>query len=186
MLVNVLMLSLVSTERKDVKMELVSREELLRLLTALRQATMSDQEAYRAIQTFGEMNFQEARPEVEKFLKSEDAELRFVALKVLTSYWHLEEHWVTAWNVLEHDPDEDCRFRAAIALGALKRNTQDSSTLSVLARVVRNEHEKHVVREAAYAAMKEVLQYVPREQFNMATHGLDFEKDIDWDMVNKY
>lgn len=167
-------------------MELVSRKELLRLLTAIREATMSHREIYHAIQTFGEMNFQEARPEVEMFLKSEDAELRFVALKVLTSYWRLEEHWTTACDVLEHDPDEDCRFRAASALGALKRNTQDSSTLSVLAQVVRNKREKRVVREAAYAAMKEVLQFEPLEQFKMATHGLDLEKDVDWNMVNRY
>src|SRR5437660_10008176 len=93
-----------------------SREDLQGLLNALRRNALSQHESYRAIQTFGEMNFQEARPEVEEFLKSENPELRFGALKTLTRYWHLEKHWETARNFLEHDPDEDVRFRAANAL----------------------------------------------------------------------
>jgi HEAT repeat protein len=167
-------------------MEKKSPEELKNLLIALRRGALSPRETYRAIQAFGEMNFQEARPEVERFLGSEDPELRFVSLKVLTRYWHLEEHWETARKVLEHDPDEDCRFRAADALADLKQDTQDRQTLQVLARVVRNEQEKRVVRESAYAAMKAVLHFDPREQFHTATQGFDLDKEADWDMVDRY
>ena len=167
-------------------MEKKSREELASLLEALRHDKMSAREVYHAIQAFGELNFQEAQSEVERFLKSEDPELRFIALKVLTRYWHLEKHWKTAQDVLEHDPDEDCRFRAAHALAGLRRNTQDRSTLKVLARVVRNEQEKRVVREAAYAAMREIIHYNPREQLHIASRGFDLAKEIDWKMVDSY
>ena len=167
-------------------MERKSREELEGLLESLRRDALSPHEIYHAIQAFGEMNFQEARPEVERFLKSEDAELRFVALKVLTRYWHLAEHWQTARDVLEHDPDEECRFRAASALADLKRNTQDRFTLRVLAHVVRNEQENPIVREEAYAAMKAILDFDPREQFQIASRGLDWEKGVDWKMVDSY
>lgn len=167
-------------------MEKVSRVELLRRLEAIRRGTLPKREIYRTIQVFGEMDFQEARPEVERFLQSEEPELRFVALKVLTRYWRLPQHWQTARDVLEHDPDEECRFRAASDLGSLKMNTKDKETLSVLAQVVRNEREKPVVREAAYTAMKAILHYDPREQLHLAAHNLDLEKDVDWKLVDSY
>ncbi len=72
-----------------------SQEELEQLLDALRQGKLKGHEIYRAVQAFGENNFQVARPEVEALLQSDDFELRFVALKVLTGYWHLAEHWET-------------------------------------------------------------------------------------------
>ena len=167
-------------------MEELNREELFHRLEAIRRGTLSKRELYRSIQAFGETDFQVARPEVERFLQSEEPELRFVALKVLTRYWRLPEHWKTARDVLEHDPDEECRFRAASDLGSLKMNTKDRETLSVLAHVARNEQEKPVVREAAYAAMKAVLHYDPQEQLQLAAHSLNLEKDVDWEMVDSY
>lgn len=167
-------------------MDKVSREELFRRLEAIRKGTLSKREIYRAIQAFGEMNFQEARPEVERLLHHEEPELRHVALKVLTRYWRLPEHWKTAREVLEHDPDAECRIRAATDLGSLKMNTQDKATLAVLAQVVQNQQEDFIVRASAYAAMKAVLHYDPREQFHLAAHSLDFEHEVDWELVNSY
>lgn len=153
----------------------------------LRQGNLKGREVYRAVQTFGEQRYLEARPEVEALLSSDDAELRFVALKVLTRYWHLAEHWETARQVLLYDPESECRFRAAEDIGALKRNTQDTQTLTALAEVVCNEQEENlVVREAAYAAMLAVLQYDPREQLHIAAHGVDFTTEVDWKMVKQY
>jgi hypothetical protein len=163
-----------------------SQEELEQLLAALRKGKLVGREIYRAVQAFGENNYQAARPEVESLLKSDDPELRFVSLKVLTRYWHLSEHWETAYSVMLHDPDEDCRFRAAHDLGTLERNTHDARSLKVLADVVCNKQERRMMREAAYAAMVEVLHYNPREQFRMSTRSFDFEKEVDWDMVRKY
>ena len=162
------------------------QEELERLLDALRQGELQGREVYHAVQTFGENNFQVARPEVEALLQSDDYALRHVTLKVLTRYWRLAEHWETARQVLLHDPDDECRFRADSALGSLEMNTWDTRTLSVLAHVVCNEQEDRIVREASYAAMLAVLRYEPREQNRMAAHGVDFAKEVDWDMVKRY
>jgi hypothetical protein len=68
----------------------------------------------------------------------------------------------------------------------LKRNTKDRQTLSVLARVVRNSEEALIVREAAYAAMRGVIHYDPREQFRLASKGITSLKEIDWEMVKSY
>ncbi len=163
-----------------------SQEELEQLLDALRQGKLKGREIYRAVQAFGENNFQVARPEVEALLQSDDFELRFVALKVLTLYWHLAEHWETAYQVLLHDPEVECRFRAATDLGSLKKNTQDTRTLSILAKVVCNEQEEIIVREASYAAMLEVLHYDPKEQWRIASRKFDLATGVDWEMVKRY
>ncbi len=163
-----------------------SQEELEQLLDALRQGKLKGREIYRAVQAFGENNFQVARPEVEALLQSDDFELRFVALKVLTLYWHLAEHWETAYQVLLHDPEVECRFRAARDLGSLKRNTQDARTLNVLAHIVCNEQEELVVREASYAAMLGVLHYDPKEQWRIVSRKFDFATDVDWELVKRY
>lgn len=163
-----------------------SQKELEQLLEAWHQGMLVGRELYRAVQAFGENNFQQARPEVEALLQSDDPDLRFVSLKVLTRYWRLSEHWETARSVMLHDPDVDCRFRAAKDLGSLQINTQDTRTLTVLAQVVCNEQEEQIVREAAYAAMLGIVHYDPREQLHMAGRSFDFEKEVQWDMVRRY
>jgi hypothetical protein len=162
-----------------------SQEELARLLEALRRGALNNREIYHAVQAFGENNYQVARPEVEALLNSDDCELRFVALKVLAGYWHLTEHWETARQVLLHDPEVDCRFRAASDLGVLQRNTQDRRTLELLAGVVSNEAEDQIVRKVAYAAMLSVLKYKPKEQWRLTTNRGDFSTEVDWDLVKR-
>ena len=77
-------------------------------------------------------------------------------------------------------------MRGASALEVLKRNTKDRRTLSVLARVVCNSAEALIVREAAYAAMRGVIHYDPREHFRLASKGITSLREIDWGMVNSY
>jgi hypothetical protein len=163
-----------------------SQAELEHLLTMLQQGKLQGREVYRAVQMFGENHFLRARPEVEALLRSDDPELRCVALKVLTQYWRLSEHWETARLVMLNDPDVECRFRAASNLGALEMNTQDELTLKILAQVVCNEQEERIVRESAYAAMRSVLLYEPREQLHMATRSFDFDREVDWKLVRQY
>lgn len=166
-----------------------SQEELEHLLILLQQGKLQGREIYRAVQLFGENHFLKARPEVEALLQSDAPDLRSVALKVLTRYWRLSEHWNTARFVLLHDPDEECRFRAAHDLGSLMMNTRDQRTLELLAQVICNRQEEPVVRESAYTALLSVLHYDPREQFGIVTHSFDFEdldKIIDWQLVRRY
>ena len=164
----------------------MTNEELLHQMHNLQQGKMSSREMYHTIHEFGRGDFLEARPVVERFLTHDDAQLRYIALEVLTNHWRLAEHWQTAKDFLEHDPDEDCRRRGASSLALLKMNTNDRSTLAVLAQVVRNEQEDKVVRIAAYAAMKGVIHFDPREQLKMASRGLNLSQDVDWGMVESY
>lgn len=166
--------------------ETMTHKELVLQLQDLQQGKIPAREIYHTIHEFGRMGFLEARPVVERFLTSEDPQLRAIALEVLVRHWRLAEHWDTARRFLEQDPDEDCRMRGASMLETLKRNTQDRRTLAVLARVVRNEHERPIVREAAYAAMRGILHYDPREQFQLAAKGIDLARGVDWQMVDAY
>lgn len=165
---------------------MASKEELSAQLEVLRKGKMAPDEMYHTIHEFGRENFREARPVVETFLTSDDPELRYIALEVLTRHWRLMEHWDTARKFLEHDSDSNCRMKGASSLEVLKRNTQDSRTLAVLAHVVRNAQENRIVREVAYAAMKGILHYDPREQFAISSKGLDLERDVDWNVVDSY
>lgn len=60
-----------------------SQKDPKQLLNALHQGKLQGCEIYRAVQIFGKNNFQEAYPEVEALLQSDDFELRFVASKVM-------------------------------------------------------------------------------------------------------
>lgn len=162
------------------------REQLATLLDDLRRGKIARKNLYHAIHEFGKQNFIEAEQEVEHFLKSDDVSLRAISLQVLAGHWGLTEYCEIAWRVLETDEDEECRFRAASIIGAWKRNTQDKQSLLRLSRVVRNDQEDNVVRESAYAAMKAIVQYNPREQIFIASLQFNFERDVDWRFVNSY
>jgi hypothetical protein len=159
---------------------------LTHLLDDVRLHRLDDRALYKAIYQFGRQGFVQARPTVETFLTHENPDLRYIALEVLTRHWHLEQHWETARRFLEQDDDTQCRMMGASALAVLRRNSQDTRTLQVLARVVRDNSEKVGVREATYAAMREIIQYDPREQLRLSGRDLDLERDIDWNMVDSY
>lgn len=163
-----------------------SREELTQLLEELRRGLLSSDEVYHTVATFGREHFLEARPDVERLLSCENQEVRSIALNVLALDWKLQKHWKTALDVVEHDPDDDNRLRAATLLGGLKRDTGDHQVLQTLAHVVRNE-EDLFVRKAAYLAMQSVLyDRGPRVRLENLQKPFDLEKDVDWELVNLY
>lgn len=164
-----------------------SREELLQLLRELRQGKLSSQAIYEALNDFGRVGFLEARADVEQLLSHPDQEVRYMALEVLTLDWHIHEHWKTALDVLEHDPDDENRIRAAGILSALKKNTQDRQVLQTLARTIRNENNDMQLRKVAYYAMESVLHDPgPRARLERHRQPFDPVKDIDWNLVNSY
>jgi uncharacterized protein YjbI with pentapeptide repeats len=164
----------------------MKKDELFQQMHKLQQGKMSSREMYHTIHEFGREDFLQARPVVERFLTHDDAQLRYIALEVLTNHWRLAEHWQTARDFLEHDPDDDCRRMGASSLEALKMNTKDRPTLEVLARVVCNEQEDGMVRVSAYTAMHGVIHFNPREHFKMTCKWTSLLREIDWDMVKSY
>ncbi|MBO0780990.1 MAG: HEAT repeat domain-containing protein [Ktedonobacteraceae bacterium] len=159
--------------------------QLRQKLEDLRQGKIPPGELYATIHDFGRAYFLEARPDVERFLTHPDSQYRGLAIHVLASDWRLPECWETARKMLLTDPDVDCRMKAASALQALKRDTQDHPTLEVLAGVVTNQQEEQIVREVAYAAMRGVVKYDPREQFRFANEGLVVQ-EVDWNWVRSF
>ncbi len=167
-------------------MDAMTQEELEGWLENLRQGKLSSPEMYHAIHEFGRAGFEAARPDIERLLTSDDPELRYIALETLTRHFRLAEHYETAKQFLEHDPDVDCRMMGASALKGFKRNTHDRRTLGILARVVRNDKETPIVRKAAYAAMLGVRHYNMQEQLRYVTKRIDLEHEVDWAMVDSY
>jgi hypothetical protein len=164
----------------------MSEEDLQRYWHDIRSRDTSPQRTYKAIHELGKHDFLVARSDIEQFLLSRDPELRYIALEVLARHWGLAEHWETAQAFLMHDPDSSCRIMGASALAVLKRNTQDRPTLELLATVVRDPEESPVVRQAAYAAMREIIEYDPGEQFRLAARDINLASDVDWTMVDTY
>lgn len=162
------------------------QQELLRRLQKLRQGELSPDEAYHAVAIFGKKHFLDALPDVERLLAHEDAELRNIALVVLGFDWHKEEHWKTALDMLQHDPDDNNRLTAASVLGSLKKNTEDQLIIRVLAQVVHNANEDLFVRKAAYYAMKAILHYDYAEQIGSMRKTFDPDLDVNWELVNSY
>jgi hypothetical protein len=101
-------------------------------------------------------------------------------------HFTLQQHWETARQFLEQDPDSDCRRMGASSLGILRKNTQDSTTLRVLAPVVRNTAENPFVRQTAYRAMRGIIRYDPREPLGKPTPEFSFPEDVDWALVDSY
>ncbi|MBO0783211.1 MAG: HEAT repeat domain-containing protein [Ktedonobacteraceae bacterium] len=160
----------------------MEQAQLQQKLEDLRQGKIPPGELYATINDFGKAYFLEARPDVERLLTHPDSQYRGLAIQVLATNWRLPEHWETARNMLLTDPDVDCRMKAASALQTLKRDTQDRPTLEVLAGVVTNQQEERIVREVAYAAMRGVVKYDPREQFRFANEDLAAQ-EVDWNWV---
>lgn len=167
-------------------MSATERDDFVEQLRELEAGRLSSSQIYGMIHELGEAGAMQARPVIERFLVSPNASLRYIALEVLTGHLCLQEHWQTARRFLEADPDRSCRRMGASSLLALKRDTRDVDTLTVLAMAVNNDREDRIVRQAAYRAMLGVLHYDPVEQSRIAGRDLDFGTEIDWSLVSSY
>jgi hypothetical protein len=163
----------------------MSQETLASQLEDLRLGKLPSRQAYHVIHEIGKAYFIQARPVVEGFLRNEDPELRYISREVLACHWRLKEHWQTARDFLERDPDVFCRMMGASAMEVLTRDSKDRPTLAALAAVVLNEGEDESVREAAYIAMRGVARYDPKEHFQLSCKGVDWT-GVDWAWVKGY
>lgn len=138
-----------------------------------------------AIHNFGEERYMDALPEIKKYITSTNATLRYIALHVLTFHYELAEYAPVALNMMQHDPDEECRLMAISGLGSLRRGTGDPQALKVLAALVTNENESSLAREKAYAALREIVTTDRQEQRRLAGERVKLDH-MDWDFVRRY
>ncbi len=132
------------------------------------------------IMNWGKSRLLEARPDIEPFLYSPDADLRKSALYALTAYFRLQDYWPIALEFLLYDPDFIVRCEGADALGWLKKNTGDRRTLGVLANVVCDPYDDESVRRDAYRSMR-IVAFGDSKPLGLSFY---LERDADWDFVN--
>ncbi|HEX4205745.1 MAG TPA: HEAT repeat domain-containing protein, partial [Ktedonobacteraceae bacterium] len=136
------------------------------------------------IHEFGEELFTEALPEIASYLTSTDERVRYMALHVLNFHFRSKDYKYAAINMLQDDPDEECREQAAGGLGSLMKNTGDRESLHVLAQVVRNEQEGNLIRALAYSSMRAIVHDDRKEQDELIGNFDAYRAN--WDFVDSY
>ena len=154
--------------------------EMEKVLNALREGRLTDDEIDVAIAKFGNNYFLKAREDVETYLKSPNPDFRESALITLIIDWQLYDYKDMAEEMLLHDPGEFVRMTAAYSLASLMRRSHDQKALKLFARVVANEQEEEFVRLAAYDGIKTVLG----EKYD--GHNKKTLQDVDWQLVENY
>jgi hypothetical protein len=147
------------------------------VLADLRSGRIPQTELYAAIHALGHGTVSDAKSVVESFLTSDDAQLRYIALNVLTIHWALQEHRQTCEFFLTNDPDSDNRRAGVAGIGALCEHTCDPDALALLLRVFDNAAEEPHVRDAAYSSILYVLGAPVGEQPPL-TRLMDLANDV--------
>jgi hypothetical protein len=131
----------------------IERFESEKQLEALRKDMLTTREIDSAIRDFGEFNYLEARPDVERLLTSSHPELRARALEVLIPYWGLfSDYRESAFQFLT-DPDPACRQQGLLCLNPEGKVLDDLPILQAYARMMTNSAELTSVRLSAYGEL---------------------------------
>ncbi|TMJ00691.1 MAG: HEAT repeat domain-containing protein [Bacillati bacterium ANGP1] len=125
-------------------------------LTALRNGEIPPEELYGLIHDFGHAMLLEAEPDVVALLDHSDAQIRCIAVRVLTFHWNISRHWDRLIRLLRDDPDDEVKSFTAAGLGFVFQNARDPIVSQALIDKVRDRREHPLVREAAYSALREV------------------------------
>ena len=132
------------------------------LLQMTEQLHMHQGDIHRLITDLGKAQFSAAKDVVAEYLHDPDGFIRSQALITLASDFQLPEYEATARAFLTTDPDGDCQLAAITVLSYFQANTQDRSTLALLAMTAHDTSLEEVIRTAAYPAAR-------REKENRAT-----------------
>ncbi|HEX4208110.1 MAG TPA: HEAT repeat domain-containing protein [Ktedonobacteraceae bacterium] len=171
----------------------VSPEERARIdaklraaLADIRAGTERPYSLAGTIHEFGEERFTEALPEITSYLTSTNERLRYMALHVLTYHFQLKDYKYAAVNMLQHDPDEECRQQAASGLGVLMKNTGDHESLHALAQAMHNEEEDDLLHLSAYRSMRRIVHDDRKEQNELDYDRFVASDIVDWEFVDSY
>src|SRR2546427_2864258 len=125
-------------------------------LTALRNGEIPPDELYGLIHDFGHAMLLEAEPDVVALVDHQNAEIRWMGVRVLTFHWNISRHWDRWIRLLRDDPDDEVKSFTAAGLGFVFQNARDPIVSQALIDKVRDRREHPLVREAAYSALREV------------------------------
>ena len=160
-------------------------QKLMLLLENVASGKVEGDALYSAIHVFGEAQYYAAEPVVERFLEHEDPNLRNIALNVLGIHWQSTKHRKVFESFLcNQEEDEDNRGMAASCLGFICWGTKDKAALRTLLRFFKDDNEDWFVRASAYDAILDVWG-VPYQGRPSAAKKLDFERDVDWTLIQE-
>ena len=128
-------------------------EELYRLLKA---GSLESEKIVHAVTMIGKARLIEAESLLVQLLNDPDEFTRQQTLIVLGMDLDFTQYGPIAIEMMESDPDRDCRRAAAMCVGNAYHQTQDRQVLKRLANVVRS-RDNDDVRGFAYKAIFNVL-----------------------------
>lgn len=138
---------------------------------------------YAAIHALGDgPSSGRAKSIVEPFLRHSDAQLRYIALNVLTIHWGCTEHRSTCESFARSDPDADNRRMGISGLGTLLEGSRDREALAFLLPIFRDDAEELHIRDAAYSAILYILGAPVADQPRL-TRLIDMTSDVNWNRI---
>lgn len=140
------------------------------MLQRLREDTIPDNRLYGAIHDLGEAAHSttgfrgcdnlraEAEPIVAGFLTHNNAQLRYIAVSVLSAHWDLRRYAGAFQQMSLNDPEDDVRQIALSSVGWLLRSTKDRDATRFLLSIFRDLGQDASMRQTAYEGLVEVWQ----------------------------
>ncbi len=145
---------------------MTNRSQLLEKWRALREGRVPHDELYFVLHEFGNADFRETEADVGRFLTHDDADLRYIAVNVLTLHWDMSKYRNELERILVNDKDPDVRRIAAVGLGHVLQGSRDSQATRLLIEKLRQVSEDVEVRQAAFDALLVIwLPATRREKF---------------------
>ena len=179
------LLSTLSEEDNRAVMDVV----LLHFLQALRSSTLTELEVELALDTFGQYEYLQARPDVERCLRHSHPALRSKALEILVLVWGLSEYRETAFHFLQ-DSDPHCIQRGMDCLNPTAQPLLDPRVLSAYAHIAARRDWLPDLRLDAYLQLLTACNYElhydsMREMEKFVAGGGLFEKCpwVDWKLI---
>lgn len=129
------------------------KADLHEQLGALRAGRVPQEALYGLIHDFGQAGFTAAEPDVRRYLRHDDPDLRYIALNALTFHWDMQKYRTDCERLLFEDPDPKVRAMAAAGLGYILRESRDARATSILLEKLRQQGEEFTARLSAYDAL---------------------------------
>jgi HEAT repeat protein len=126
---------------------------------------------------FGEQHYLLAKEAVIAGLSDKDPMVRDASIDALANYWELHEVGPKLIEMVENDPQDFVRMRAAQGLGTI-RYTEGLPTLK---RVILESSDDEALQETAYEA---VLSILGKDEYDILEGGVDKPTVIDWELVH--
>lgn len=130
-----------------------------------------------------------SRQSTEKYLDSPLAELRCVAISLLTDHWAIDHNVAERCEHLLHtDPSAEVRAQAVVALSTWYDRTDNVRIGKLLAELIYDCAQPNNVRDAAYKGLFLVrgMPVTSWPSFRQPKGEYHFPEDVDWSFVDSF